>query len=566
MEATPARANSASKERHPILYVGKIALIALLYWIAARLSLELALVRGQVTPIWPPTGIALVTLLLLGDRMWPAITLGALAVNLPLGPTPLGAVLISAGNTLAPLASARLLRMEGFRPQLDRLRDAVAIVVLGALVGMTISATIGSAVLTFSGAVPMANFATTWAVWWAGDAMGVLLIAPMLLSFVRRPGVGPLGWARSVELLLLLCGIGVVTFLLFDNPYRLEYLVLPLIAVAAWRFRLAGAAPAALIASVIAVWAAVNGSGPFTSETLFEKMLTLQVFNVSVSLASFLLAAYADTRQRNDEMSRLYFSASLAMAARNDAIDVAAAELGPPVAILTSYLAVLSDGNLGPPPQRWRAILNVMNDKAWQVSRLIDELAESARVEARSDRPSRAYLDLREAVQRAAKRAAGRAGVSGARISARLGADPIPVDADPRQIGRILDNLIHNSLTYSTRPPRIRVQTAIEGDRAVVRVTDNGVGLTDSERARVFQPFHRTKNPAFTGVPGLGLGLYASQKLAEANQGTLSLEKTEPGIGSSFILGLPIAKNKRGGPNGMLGNGTIGHGVVELGA
>jgi integral membrane sensor domain MASE1 len=378
--------------------------LAIVYWAVARLSLDLALVRGQVTPIWPPTGIALVTFLLLGDRMWPAITLGAFAVNLPLGPSPEGAALISLGNTLAPLASAQLLRRAGFRPQLDRLRDAVAIVVLGALVGMTISATIGSTVLTFSGAVPVANFASTWAVWWAGDAMGVLLVAPMLLNFVRRPGIRPLGWRRSAELALLLCGIGGVTYLLFDNPYRLEYLVLPLIAIAAWRFRLAGAAPAALIASVIAVWAAVNGSGPFRSETLLEKMLTLQAFNVSVSFASLLLAAFADARQRSDDISRLYFSASVALTARNDAIDGAAAELGPPVAVLTSYLAVLADGNLGPPPQRWMAILRVMTDKAWQVSRLIDELKESARVEAGSDSPSRAYLDLREAVQQAAKR------------------------------------------------------------------------------------------------------------------------------------------------------------------
>jgi hypothetical protein len=133
-------------------------------------------------------------------------------------------------------------------------------------------------------------------------------------------------------------------------------------------------------------------------------MLTLQAFNVSVSFASLLLAAFADARQRSDDISRLYFSASVALTARNDAIDGAAAELGPPVAVLTSYLAVLADGNLGPPPQRWMAILRVMTDKAWQVSRLIDELKESARVEAGSDSPSRAYLDLREAVQQAAKR------------------------------------------------------------------------------------------------------------------------------------------------------------------
>ena len=125
--------------------------------------------------------------------------------------------------------------------------------------------------------------------------MGVLLVAPMLLSLIPRPGTRPFGWRRSIELTLLLAGVGVAAYFLFENPYHVEYLVLPLIAVAAWRYRLAGAAPAALIASLIAVWAAVNGIGPFASETLFEKMITLQAFNVSVSLASFLLAAYGPT-------------------------------------------------------------------------------------------------------------------------------------------------------------------------------------------------------------------------------------------------------------------------------
>ena len=66
-------------------YVLQLAGVGLAYWIAARLSLELALVRGQVTPIWPPTGIAVVSILLLGRRIWPAVALGAFAVNLPPG-------------------------------------------------------------------------------------------------------------------------------------------------------------------------------------------------------------------------------------------------------------------------------------------------------------------------------------------------------------------------------------------------------------------------------------------------------------------------------------------------
>ena len=527
-----------------INYLARLAAVAIVYWSAARLSLNLALVHGQVTPIWPPTGIALVTFLTLGRGLWPAIAVGAFAVNLPLGPSPLGAAVIAGGNTLAPLVSAELLRRVGFRRQLDRMRDAVAIVVLGALVGMTVSATVGSSVLTLSGAVPMGNFAPTWAVWWAGDAMGVLLVAPMLLTLVPRSGLRHLGWRGSVELTVLLAGIGVVTYLLFENEFRIEYLVLPLIAVAAWRFRLAGAAPAALIASVIAVWAAVNGVGPFASETLLEKMVMLQAFNVSLSLASLMLASFADARQQSEEISRKYLSASLAIAAKTDAIAVAAHELGPPVAVLTSYLAILSEGKLGPPPRKWRAILSVMADKAWQINRTMNELVEAAQIEAKAQPTKRAYLDLREAVRQAVKRAGPRVEMSGATIETTLGMEPVPVDADARQIGRILDNLINNSLTYAARTPRLKLDAVKVGDRAVVHITDNGVGMSHSDRAQVFQPFHRTTDPAFSSVPGAGLGLYTSQRFAEVNRGKLVLERTEPGVGSRFALDLPLARSK----------------------
>src|SRR5437870_6367447 len=125
----------------------QLAVVALAYWLAAMVSLRLALVHGQVTPIWPPTGIALVAILIFGRRVWPAVFAAALAVNLPIGPSPAGAALIAAGNTLAPLVAAELLKRVGFRPELDRLRDAAAIIGLGALVSMTISATIGTSVL-----------------------------------------------------------------------------------------------------------------------------------------------------------------------------------------------------------------------------------------------------------------------------------------------------------------------------------------------------------------------------------------------------------------------------------
>ena len=86
--------------------------------------------------------------------------------------------------------------------------------------------------------------------------MGVLLVAPFILSLYPMPASGayPAKPARSWRTLIL---IGLVTFVLFQNGLDLEYLVLPLIMLTAWRFGLRGAAPAALVASGVAIWAAV---------------------------------------------------------------------------------------------------------------------------------------------------------------------------------------------------------------------------------------------------------------------------------------------------------------------
>src|ERR1700730_2762665 len=100
----------------PAREFARLALVALAYWLAARLGLNLALVNGQGSPIWAPTGVAFVALLRIGRRAWPAIALASFAVNLPIGPSPVGAAVIAVGNTLAPLVSVELLRRVGFHP------------------------------------------------------------------------------------------------------------------------------------------------------------------------------------------------------------------------------------------------------------------------------------------------------------------------------------------------------------------------------------------------------------------------------------------------------------------
>ncbi|MDT0318662.1 MASE1 domain-containing protein [Streptomyces millisiae] len=270
--------------------------IAGAYYAAARLGLLQQLVNGQVTPLWPPTGIALASLLFWGPRVCPAIAVAAFAVNIGPDPSPLVAAGISVGNTAAPLAAYLVLRRVGFRTRLDRLRDALALVFLGALGGMLISATVGTGVLVLSDALAARDFWSAWSVWWTGDAMGVLIVAPcvLVLHGARWPPLpSALRWLEAGAMLL---GVAAVTVFSTRSDLHVLFLVGPFLIWAAFRFRLAGAAPCALVVSVLAIDAAADDTGPFEGHQLAAQMFTLQAFNGTTALTALLLSALITER------------------------------------------------------------------------------------------------------------------------------------------------------------------------------------------------------------------------------------------------------------------------------
>ncbi len=274
----------------------QLLLVAAAYYGAAEIGLRLALVGRSVTPLWPPTGVALVALLMFGRRVWPAIAVAALAVNAPISPSLLCAAAIAVGNTIAPLVAATMLVRSGFRTQLDRVRDAVTIVVV-AILSMSISATIGSLALVLSDAVSSRRFGGTWSVWWTGDAMGVLIVAPFLwsMSSASRPRVNVGRVLEAVVLGALLLG---ACLLAFGSDQNVAFVILPLVGWAAWRFQQPGAASACLVVSTLATIAAAHDAGPFAAASLIHQMVTLQSFNAAVAFTSIFVASAVTERER----------------------------------------------------------------------------------------------------------------------------------------------------------------------------------------------------------------------------------------------------------------------------
>ncbi|MET9453017.1 MASE1 domain-containing protein [Streptomyces cinerochromogenes] len=288
--------------RRPGGYAVQTLAVAACYYTAARLGLlrELTVEGATVTPIWPPTGVAVAALLILGLGCWPGITLGAFFSVLSLTTPGADVLVILFGNTAAPVCAALLLRRAGFRTGLSRLRDGLALVFLAALGAMLISATFGVGLLVLNGSLPGHSFWPVWLAWWVGDAMGVLIVTPLLLLLhdARRPL--PLGrWKEATALAVVACAV--VPFAVYSSLSML-FLVYPLIIWAALRFQLVGSVLCALLTSVVATVAATDGAGAFAELSRIEVMLKLQAFNGAMALTALLLSAVI-TEQRNTRRS-----------------------------------------------------------------------------------------------------------------------------------------------------------------------------------------------------------------------------------------------------------------------
>lgn len=288
----------SEKNRRGAMTLLRILAVAGAYYAAADLGLlrQVTVHGSVVTPLWPPTGIALGALLVMGLRVWPGIALGSLLVIATLnGSVSASTALVVAGNTLAPVCAFLLLGSVGFRPELARLRDGVVLVFLGAMTGMAISASTGTLVLLADGKLPASGFWPVWAAWWAGDVMGVLVVTPLLLV-VRRLRMPRLTdrWMEGTALLVVAVP---ATLLATRSSLSMLYLVFPILVWAALRFQLAGSAPCALLISVLAVVAGTDRVGPFMDHTMLEVMVNLTVLNGAVALTALLLAALVAEQQ-----------------------------------------------------------------------------------------------------------------------------------------------------------------------------------------------------------------------------------------------------------------------------
>jgi len=294
----------------PVPYLASVVVLAATYFSAAKLALLVAIPPGYATAVWPPSGIALASVLLLGSRIWPGIWLGASLVNVTVQSSLVAATLMGAGNTLEALAGAALVRaLIGVPGPFRRGEDVIKFVAIAAL-SAAIAATVAAVPLAVVHSLQSPELLWNWWTWWQGDTVGMIVVTPLILAWAVRANPAWTRW-KAVEGAVLVCLLSGVMYSIFGAgmaPYipslPLTFAILPFVIWAAFRFRQREVATVNALVCAMAVWFTLEGSGPFAQGSLNESLLLLLAFMCTVVTTGLVLNAVIGDRVRAVEAAQ----------------------------------------------------------------------------------------------------------------------------------------------------------------------------------------------------------------------------------------------------------------------
>ena len=568
------------------------ALVTGAYVGAAKLGFQLASATKQVTAVWPPTGIAIAAMLVLGRRFWPALWLGAFVVNVTNDERALTAFGIACGNTLGPVLGAYLLqRYAHFDARLVRVRDVLALVGLGGALSMALTAANGVTWLASSGIVPWSAAFSVFCLWWVGDAMGVLIIAPLLLTWFAEPEPRP-GWTRLrvCELLCLFGLLLIASRVLFFNAFQLTYAVFPFAIWAALRFGQRETAAAMLVIVAAAVWGLIHDLGPFSGGAREARLIFLVLFMGVLAITALVLGAACSERRRAEralqdarsDLEERVAERTAELGKVNDnlkranrALARSGRELGAKNEELESFVYVVSH-DLRAPLVNLQGFSEELRVSCVELKAKLDQLAlpaheqagllqivaesipESLRFIANSTRKLQHLIDALLLLSRTGREEYSMELIdvellvkatsevlrqSVAQSGAVLKLTPLPdAFADQTAVGQVFSNLIGNAIKYlqKGRPGTIEIGGEHNGDMSHYWVRDNGCGISVNAQRRLFQVFQRFHPQV---AQGEGMGLAIVKRVVERHGGRVWAESAE-NMGTTFHFTLPAGHNR----------------------
>jgi signal transduction histidine kinase/ActR/RegA family two-component response regulator len=542
----------------PLFVVAGNILIALAYVATGLAGLKLAFVGSYVTLFWPPSGIAFAAMWLGGTRLVWGVIAGAFAVNaVQMAQLPFAA-LVALGNALPALVATTYLRsrlaVRRDRPEdPGELQRVMLFILVAALASTTLSATVGTFAVTAAG-IGTESLASTWLVWWMGDAMGVLIAAPPILLW-RRYATAPSRRDLADALGFGLASVSIIAgLLLLQQPFwavelcKLFTLLLSLWAAA--RFGLAGPAAVTLLMAAGSVAVTMVGAGPFKRGNFHDSFALLHSYLFAVSITGMLLAgALADLRRTVRAEKQARAAAERAATDRFHLLTMISHDVRTPLAGMMGALQHFGAALLNP-DQRHLADLGLRAGKV--LTTLVSDILDVARADAgrivlkpAPFSPAQSISDVLEILSEPAAE-------KGITLQATgLSRLPDSVFSDRARFEQVLGNLLGNAVSY-TDVGSVSIEVGWHNAAImpfVMEIRDTGVGIPPDRVANLFDAF--VMEPELVNrSTGLGLGLHICRRLVELMGGTIRYT-ARPSGGSQFRVELPLQAVSPSRPGGQ---------------
>ena len=552
-------------------YLVTLLLTVVAYWVVAKLSLKLAFLQDNSSPVWPPSGLAIGLALVMGYRYVPAIFVGAFLVNLStfgageLTSTLLITALLSStgvaiGNALEAFLGAHLTNRhaEG-RFFLESSRTIFRFVAAAAFLPPLVSAGIGVTSLYLGGRVDQEAMLPVFITWLTGNIVGILTVTPLILSLDARRSNRERPWVRRpVESLILVLLLVTLSLGIFGRgpisplePYLHPYMMVLLIFWSALRLGQRFTLGSILVLSALLIFGTVaEPDAIFASSEANQSLLDLQIFigvlailGLVISALTAELEAFQDSLEKAVETRTIRLERLLSE--KDEFLSITVHDLQSPLAGLRNLFGLLrSNPQALASPESTDRLVGEMEAATDDMLGHIDELLRSQKIEAEVEEVESEEVDLRELLSQSVRLQRSNASAKDITMSLELPGVSVHTRTRPKSVQHVLGNLLSNAIKYSPRGSHVTIRFSCSETEAQFDVEDSGPGIPPDQVETLFQKFRRHRARPTGGEKSTGLGLYIVQKMVNQLGGTITCCNLPDG-GACFSFVHPLGPDSR---------------------
>lgn len=524
--------------RRSITAPAAVAIMGVLYLLMALLSLALSRAPGSVANLWYANAVAVAFAV---GRPWRQMPLSLLAAgaavflaNVIWGDSWTSALRFVPPNLLEIALASTLLKRAGLgQRSIEEPVALIMLLVLGCVLAPLAGAWLGALVLPASMDTSPAAIARSW---FASTVIGGASVLPLGLLLqrtgwpgLRQLGTDPMFWG------ILTSSVGVTLLVHAYLPYPFVFTIIPLM-VAAMTLPMLGTALVTLAVSLsLGLMMAVGVLVPPPTTWAWQQLFVYLALAAALVPAQVLAASRSTINRAQEHLARSAESLQHAHTGLQQFIHMASHDMREPVNTVSQFAGLLRDDHQTQLPPEAQDYLRRINRGALRMRTLLDDVLQYVLLSQR-DAIDLAPVDLGQCLQSARQRLAGPIADRGAVITS----DTLPVIVgNAPLLETLFTHLLDNALKFvpPQRHPIITIGVRLAHGRAVISITDNGIGVDPAFADRVFEPFARlTTRREFDGS---GLGLAVCRRILQLHQGRIDM-LAAPTQGAQVVLTLPF--------------------------